>query len=256
MSFDNSYLQILTKIIYRLRFCFYFLFLLPSLSVAQQALFNATYPERLEPLFERYNASIGEGAAIYNGPEYEGNDLTIAGNPFYLNKNFVFGSVIYMGYRYDSIVMAYDCFRDELILAYPLANEFFAIVPVKSRIDAFRIHGHEFVQIREADKYPGITETGFFDVIYSGEHRILARREKIAARYVTGNYLQRFEPDDYYYIRKDGVYHRVQRRAGLLNLFKENKRELKRFIRQSNYDFKDGTDAFLRSVGSYLDELR
>jgi hypothetical protein len=239
-----------------LRFCVFCLFLLPSLSVAQQALFNATYPERLEPLFERYNASIGEGAAIYNGPEYEGNDLTIAGNPFFLSKNFVYGSVIYMGFRYDSIVMAYDCFRDELILAYPMVNEFFAIVPVKSRIDAFQIHAHEFVQIRDENKYPGIEETGFFDVVYNGEHRILARREKRAASYVTGNYLQRFEPDDYYYIRKDGIYHKVQGRRGLLNLFKDHKRELRRFIRQSNYDFKDGTDALLREAGAYLDELR
>ncbi|MEJ2005844.1 MAG: hypothetical protein P8X57_13005 [Cyclobacteriaceae bacterium] len=215
-----------------------------------------TYPQRLRPLFETYSTSIGEGAAIYNGPEYRGNDLSIAGDPYYLTKSFAYGSVIYMGYQYDSLVMAYDSNIDQLVLAYPNTEGFFAIVPVKSRIDAFRIHGHTFVHIRDTEKFPGIAEAGYYDVLFDGEHRILARRQKVASDYREGDYLYRYETNDRYYIRINGEYRIIRGRRGLLSLFSDQKRELRRFIRQSRYDFKDDPDNLMRVLGPYLDELR
>jgi len=238
-----------------LRYFILLLLLLPFCSFAQHASFNKTYPERLQPLFVEYSQAIGQGAAIYNGPEYAGSDPSIAGHSFYQSKAFTYGSALYLGYQYDSLVVAYDIEDDQLVLAYPSKNDFFAIVPVKSRIDAFRIHGHTFIHIRDVSQMPGLNTAGYYDLIHDGNHRIIAQRKKRAVPYRQGDYLYRYEVNDTYYILQKGKYRTIRGRRGLLNIFKEHKRELRREIRRTGLDFKTETDVLLQQLGPYLDNL-
>jgi hypothetical protein len=231
------------------RICLLFLLLLPVSGFAQKA----DHDNRYKDLFREYRRSVGTGAAIYNGPEYSGADPTIAGNAFFQDRSYYYGSVEYLEYMYDSLVIAYDVFLDELVLAYPRKDEFFAIIPIKSRINRIYLAGHVFIHHR--DEEPGLNETGFYDLLYDGEHRIVAKRRKKVVPFREGAYLYRYESNDSYYIFKDGSYHAIRGRKGLLNLFKDHKKDLKQFIRNTGLNFDSQTDQLLYSVGPYLDSL-
>ncbi|MCA6073985.1 hypothetical protein [Fulvivirga sedimenti] len=236
--------------------CFFsFLVLLSSSSIGQNLLpVNQTYQDSDIELFNRYSQSVNGGAAIYNGPEYKGADPTIAGHPYFLNKNFQFGSVQYMGYTYDSLIIGYNIVQDQLILVYPRDDAFFAIVPRKDRINYFSLLGHHFVQIK--DLPAGLPDEGFYDVLYDGTTKILARRSKIQAAYQEGNYLFEYKLNDQYFLWKDGRFHTIRTRAALYQLFKEDKREIKKFIRDENIDFKTYPDGYFQKLGPYLDQLQ
>ncbi len=215
---------------------------------------NQTFAAADGQLFEQYSSLVNEGAAIYNGPEYKGGDPTIAGHPYFLNKNFQYGSVQYMGNNYDSLIIGYNVVQDNLILVYPRDDSFFAIVPRKDRINYFTLLGHDFVQIKDPPK--GLPEKGFYDVLYDGQTKILARRRKTTVAYQEGNYLSQYKSTDQYFIRKDGQYHTLRSRSSLYQLFKNEKRDLKKFIRERNIDFKSDPDRYFYVLGPYLDELQ
>ena len=215
---------------------------------------NATYSNADQALFKQYTQAIGNGAAIYNGPEYNGIDPAIAGHPFFLTRNYQFGSATYLGYRYDSLVIAYDIASDQLVLAYPKEKGFFAILPVKSRVSQFELNGHTFVNIEDPKAYNGITESGYYDVLYDGRFKMLARRKKLVLPYREGDYLYRYETNDSYYVWHNNKFKPVRSKSSFLQLFKEQKRDIKQFLRDNRLDFKSNPDNFLRKLGTFLDE--
>ncbi len=58
-----------------------------------------------------------------------------------------------------------------------------------------------------------------------------------------------------YYICRDGVYYPVSGKRSLFNLFKENKNELKRYIKERRLSFGDERERSLIEVVEYCETL-
>ena len=234
------------------------LFFIPILATAQTGKLlpeNQTFASSDAGLFREYSREISGGAAIFNGPQYTPADPSVAGHPFFQSKTYEYGSITYLGQVYDSLVMAYDVSRDQISLVYPTDSSFFAIIPVKQRISHFSIHGHEFVNIQDTDDSPGLNEPGYYDVLFDGDHKIICRRQKEPLPYRQGDYLYRFESKDQYYIRLDGRYRVIRSAKSIYQRFREDRKELKRYVRDNRLNFRTDTDRFLRMIGPKLDEL-
>ena len=90
-------------------------------------------------IFDYYNKTVGQGAAIFKGPKYPGGDATVKGHQFYPARNYNYGSVIYRDYQYDSVILNYDAVTDQLVLVFSEQGEFEAITPDIELISSFMI---------------------------------------------------------------------------------------------------------------------
>ena len=191
---------------------------------------------------------MGRGSAIWNGPEYTGGDPTISGHPNFNSRSYQYGTVIYDGHRYDSLLLAYDIFIDQLVLVFSESGEFFTISPSKNKIELFTIGDHPFIQSAEVKG-----EEGFFELLYDGKTQALAKRTKITTPFREGNFLYKYREVDRYFVRYQGSYVEIGSKGSFLNLYKERKKDFKSYIRQYRLDFGSDPERFLSVMCNYID---
>lgn len=199
-------------------------------------------------LFSDYQNKIGRGAAIWNGPEYTGGDPTISGHPYFQAKGFKYGSIVYKGNHYDSLLLAYDVYLDELVLVFSETGEFFTITPPKKFVDFFTIGSSQFIL---PDSFVG--SEGYVELLYNGTTTAVSKRKKITTPFRQGNFLYKYRESDSYYIFHQGSFVEVGSKGSFLNLFKERKKEFKSYIRKHSLDFGSNPAQFLRVMCNYVD---
>jgi hypothetical protein len=175
------------------------------------------------------------------------------GDPFFNTKKPTYGSVVYQGYYYDSLLLTYDVIQDNLILSYNNLGQFFTVVLNSDKIDSFGLHEHVFDHIKDAT--PGLNNSGFYDVLYDGTSRILVKRRKSTRPANTKGYLFEYIDADRYFVLKNDRYHSVASKAGIYRLFNENKKAIKREMRKVNYTYKSQTDRYLKRVCMLNDRI-
>lgn len=203
-----------------------------------------------------YNTAIGQQSHLYNGPEYEFYDPIIKGNAYVFdNKVFTPGSVRYGAAVYSDIPMLYDLNKDLVVVL--LYNHFTKFSLLSERVPEFRLLNHHFIRINTDSTGKAALATGFYDQLYPGRKiGIIVKRAKSIQTNTGTNAVESFfsETKDYY-VKKEGNYFSFSGKAGLLDIFKDKKKELRQYIKTNNIDFRENFEQAIVDVATYYDHL-
>ncbi|WP_460933318.1 hypothetical protein [Spirosoma humi] len=183
-----------------------------------------------------YERTLYEQAHIYEGNEYIAHDYRIKIHPFYRIDSLQLGTVLYNGVQYKEVQMLYDIVRDELVVQPPGGG--YRLRVRNDYVAAFTLGTHQFSRI-VGDSATGLP-TGYYEVLSPGKTKALSHRVKTVHEDISsGSYRAEYVPKDRFYVLKEGVYHEVKSKRSLLNLFPDQAKNLRKYIRANKLKFTD-----------------
>lgn len=209
----------------------------------QSAVFNA---------LAFYQQSSGDQSRLLNGREYKPYRISFSsGHPFFFSDKFTAGSIIYEDGFYDNVQLLYDEIKGMVIAETGVSVEL-----ITERIREFTIAGHFFTRLA-ADSAVGKPANGFYERLYNGKIEIYKRNRKTLSEDVsdTEGVQGVVSTKTYYYIRKAGQYFSFKNKSSLLDLLRDKKSELQKFIKSNALDYKHDTDNTIVKIAGYYDQL-
>jgi hypothetical protein len=236
----------------RIRFLIYPLLFCCIFSIRVQA---QTLSGTIDDFSKGYLSSAGSNAALFNGEiqaplpggveslylrQRGSGERDEAGRELFprqvsLNESFGVGDILYDGVKYVGVRMRLDLYRD-ILMASP-GDSFIGAILDPSRLGYADLRGYRIIYISADEPPPYNTDfrPGYYLVLHDGPHEIL-RKERLEFNLSNYEFTGR---TIYYYVEKDGAFHRVRARKGsLLSLLRDRRSELDRFIRAEGIDFR------------------
>lgn len=202
-----------------------------------------------------YQSATRYSPHLYNGPRYHIYDSRSKEHQFFESEDWQAGSVYYDGQRYRNISLLFDIFKGYVVVRHPERS---GLVQLQSeRIGEFTIADNRFVRIEKNEEKGVDIPTGFYQLLYDGKTRVLARRVKERQEQIENNKITvYFPPKNFFYIKKDGVYHIIRSKKAALSLFSEHKSTLRKSLRENRINFRKSRDLALIQMATQYDKLR
>lgn len=220
---------------------------------AQQQESDTASKQGYNHIYQLYMNQIGGAALLYKGAEYEGSYPLIAGTPFSGDGGFRNGSLCYEDVLYESIPIAYDLVRNEVLIK---GFQTFTIKLDKGKVCGFVADGHRYVHLFNSTNAADELPDDFYEVLYEGKVRAYAKHAKQIVRALHADAQDRFVEQVSYFVWKQGQYHRIDREKDLLNLFPEDKSKLKAFWKERHLNFGKAPGAFIQQTLSYWNQIK
>jgi hypothetical protein len=198
-----------------------------------------------------FYSSINDNAGLYNGTEYIMYDPRIKGDPYFLAADLQTGDILYNGTLYKNIRMLY-----ELTTGYVVVREFDQGVLMNlltEKVGYFTLLNHVFIHL-VPDSTNKIISNGFYDRIYNGSTTIYVRRQKTVFD-DQNNFEKSFIENDHYFIYKNNTFYAVSDKGSVLNVFKDRKKDIAKYLRQNNIKYKDNAEYAMVKMAEYYDKL-
>lgn len=197
-------------------------------------------------LFDEYLREAGDRAEMFVGKMETGYASTVFINhPYWLSDEFLVGEVRYKGMLYKNVLLRYDAFLNQLVVKTPekQANVY---IPMHA-VEGFTIGGLVYA------KHDG----EFMAVHYDGSQMELLEqmRVKMKENMNHENLQYEFKRNVNYYLLNDGRMYEVTNMRSVLKLYPGLEKELKRFSRMNNLNFKENRQSSLVLLVKYADEL-
>jgi hypothetical protein len=235
--------------------CYFFLFCSGNLFSQSPGMDNSFYSKALKNSIAVYHQSFGNQSAIYNGPLYNGYAFQFKeGQPCFYSKDVTWGSIIYDGILYDSIVMKYDEIADALIVV----NGADQIQLWNEKVDGFHLYDADFTQPQKDSNVSGLVFKGFYNLLYNGKISLLQKQIKVIREVINSSAeLLRFvDTKDYYYIKKNGTYYSITSSKNFYKILGDHKTEVKQFVRANKLSFRKDRQNMLIKATAYYDSLK
>jgi len=201
-----------------------------------------------------YDSATVESQHLYNGPQYFIYDSPAEEHQFYLSEEWTSGSVWYDGQLFREVPLLYDIVKDQLVARYK--HGFGNVALQSQKVGYFTLPGHTFIRV-EADtaKIEGL-RTGFYDQLYDGKTRIVARRVKERQQDLSERkVIIKFPEKDVFYLYQAGLYHPIHSKKSVLAFMEDQKRPLKKYLREQTLSFRYNREAAILGMAAYYDQL-
>ena len=208
--------------------------------------------------YERYMQESGSNSVLFRGSSPLLYSFKYTGTFFAYSPIFEKGELRYNGKNYHNVEMNLNSHLDELYVKF---NGSAIVVTLNDDLtENFNIGNRFFVNLKGDDKQ-GSPTPGFYQVLYRGNDVLYKKikktyQEQITQSYTEGanNKLERyFKTSETYYLLKGNSYFIIKNRLTLMNLYKNEKRELGRFVRESNLNFYDFKDESYVSIMNFVE---
>lgn len=199
-----------------------------------------------------YDRATYRQAMLYEGNEYVTHNHRIKIHPFFVTDSLQIGTILYSGAFYKDVAMLYDIVRDEV--AIQRSGTPYRIRLHSERISSFSLGNHQFARL-VGDSTAGV-RTGFYQLLYDGSVKALARRIKTIHEDISsGQYKADFVEEDRYFVLKNGTYYPVKSKRALLRLFPEQASALQKYLRANRIKFKQQREEAITAVVRQYDHL-
>lgn len=230
-------------------------FLLSTRIAAQSAADDSMlYKKAVYHVISLYHQAIGEQSGLFNGSQYGRYPFLFAagGYPFFKEDKPGTGSVIYDGILYEQVELQYDEVQEALIMQDSIRR----IQLLNKKIAGFTLFDNTFIHIVKDSTAEPLVRTGFYNLLYKGNISLLKREEKVIREDVsTGELLRFIDLNVYYYIQKNNSFYSIKKKASILDIFKDRKKDIRQYIRKNKLRYRDDRDNMLIKVTAYYDQL-
>lgn len=204
---------------------------------------------------ELYRKALGPQSPIYNGSRYAAPKQTFEQHPYFFSEDWLTGTVRYDGESFSEVPLMFDLLSDAVITEHLPSGHSIQLVPGK--LEKFSIAGHSFEKIINDSVSNSLPRTGFYDVLYAGNTKVIASRqkflrEKIEVRVITVTYEER----NRYFMFKDGIFFPVRSKGSVLKLLDNRRQELKRFLKREKIIFSDNRELALKRLAEHYDNVK
>ena len=233
-----------------------FLFLLPSLTAFPQPIQDTTFlVKAIQNSINAYRQSIGSQAKINNGSKYLPPKETDDHHPYFLSEDWLVGNVVYDEEQFDNVPLMFDILHSRLVTEHSSSGH--AIQLIVDKLDQFTIAGHTFEKIDNASVNGSLPNTDFYDILYSGPTRIIAKRQKILREKIESNEIETLYEERFrYFLFKNGVFFQVKNKSTVLKILEDQKQPLKKFLKDNHIIFSADRESALRRMAEFYDNAK
>lgn len=200
-----------------------------------------------QPLFEEFQKVAGDYAALYtNKVEVGYSPYMYANHPYWDTDEFQKGAVCYSGVLYTGLELRYDTYKKQLVVITPEKR---ILLQVDMRKVGYFIMG---------DKKFVPHEDNFAALLYDTPQMRLTQYIscKMGTPVEKGRFsYYRFNKPSRFVLSKDNTEYVITSRSGFLKLFPAYKKQLKKYSREQQLDFKAYRAEALTALTEYADSL-
>ncbi len=175
-----------------------------------------------------FDKTIGQdNSGVFKGISYVEKYMVIGDrHKFFMQPNFVKGSVKYEGQDYYDLDLKYDVFADELIVRHPGIIGSPLVQLFKERISRFQIEGHHFIRV--VDKTSNSDISGFVEVIREGRNLAFYKKHKksILKKSAEGVVYYQFKDRWQYFIGHNAGFFKIKTIKDINTLFPDYRKQL------------------------------
>jgi hypothetical protein len=233
-------------------FCYLISFSLCLVSAYAQQKTDTTFlSASKKKIVSFYTASIRDQSRLYNGSDYVIYIPEKEEHPYFMQDDWTTGSVIYEHLLYEGVALLYDVHQDQVITEHNRGN---SIRLVPEKIQGFTLFDHTFVRLTQ-DNDSKISE-GFYDQLYNGKSKVYAKyfkeyNETLSVKEV----IPRFDERVRYYLVKGENFNVVKSKSSVIQIFEDQKQDVKNFIRKNNIRFKSNRALAIVQITEFYDTL-
>lgn len=212
-------------------------------------------------VYKWFDSVVGIGnTGLFNGYSYVHKYRTLKGNnEFYLNLDFLKGSIKYDNEFYFDIEMKYDVFHDEVIVKLPSDYTFDYLRLIKEKVKSFTLKNAQFIYFSENDlkDFPQI-KTGFYEMLYQSDMvDLFVKHSKNRFENFDRDFLyNQFKEHENYYIVYKKQWYLLKSKIDIIDIFVNNKSDIKNFYRANRKLKKQNYPEFLKRLFGYISNLR
>ncbi|MDR0231120.1 MAG: hypothetical protein LBI82_03260 [Dysgonamonadaceae bacterium] len=201
-----------------------------------------------------YLQQVGEYAEIYNGKmEKNYNMVQYANLPYYINSDFTETSIVYKKNHYPNQKARLDLFREQLVVM-PKGTQY-AVEICSSDVESVYMYGKTFVWL--APPKENKLKTGYYIHLAEGEKMQLFCKVSYSLwqKLQQNGAVSYFEPETRYYLRYDNRYYPIKNQSSFSKLFPRYKKQINKFAKDHQLNFKRLADNSFVSLAGYCEEL-
>lgn len=216
----------------------------------------AVQQQKLAQVYAREHGNMGQ--LIY-GKVHEDYYSSAKGSPFWLSAEWTVGSLQTTQLYYPELLLRYDAHLDALVFAADMINQTFIWVN-EDEVESFWIQGKQFDYLGRGEEQTfleaaGLT-TGYAELMYKGESKLYARREKRFQKYRDDyEYSGEFDEKSVYVLQKNQSFRIIKGRKDLIEFAGDHETEMEQYMEERGIQFRSMTDDQLVQLIAYYDSL-
>lgn len=230
-------------------------FILPTEVLCQAAQSDTLFlSHAIRNIEDLYAQSIGVESHLYNGVLYKEYNAHTSdeGIPYFRTEDWQDGSVFYDGELYEDVPMIYDLVQEKIVIEHGYGG--IKLELINEKIKYFTLSGHTFVRL-VADSSRSPIRTGFYDLLYDGKAKCLAKLQKTYnEEIVSRELLIKFRENNRYFIVLNGRYYQVKGKSSILSVLEDRAADIRKFIRKNKIKFKGDRGQAIAKVVRYYDQ--
>jgi hypothetical protein len=198
-----------------------------------------------------YTKSMNGQSNLNKGTEYPVYEALEPNEHAYFGSDeWITGSISYAGEVYENVPMQFDLFREKVVVEHSITHIMMELINVN--IKWFTLGDHRFVNMRTDNN----KREGFYELLYDGKVKALAKHEKTLQKHVRNNKVTYFfSARTLYYIFKEGSFYPVSSRGSALDALSEKESELKQFLSREKINFKKDRRAALARMAEFYNSI-
>lgn len=219
--------------------------LFEQLSFCQQgtAPFSLTYSNPQNSFMD----SVDVNDPLFNGMQHSGYLPSIEGIAYYKTSDWQNGSIIYRDIFYPHVQLKYNLVEDQVIVRHP--NGYTMVALFTPRIQSFTFQDYRFVYLDDSSLH---IPRGIYHVVIKGPISLYIKHSKFIEEKVGQTQIERkFLEKDLYYAVKDGTFYPINKQQNLLELVKEQRGEIRSYLRSKKIKFKRNQAAAIPEIIQY-----
>jgi hypothetical protein len=232
-------------------FCL-FLSLFASVSYAQRPTDTGAAAQPVTAIQSYIRSRLGADSRLFNGREYIRNGTPAKGFPYFEWDTLRPGYLDYDGISYD-IPLEYDLAQDQLVIRDYADNILIGLVTEKAR--HFSVGSYHFRYIAAGTAQ--LPDPGFYQELYYGSQvTLLARRRKNLVFPTTRDEQAQYVQINSYFVLLNGSSYKIDSEKDLLDILRDKKGELKKYIRKNRLSFKRHMEGSLIQTIAYYQQIK
>lgn len=197
---------------------------------------------------------VNTRAPLYNGSAYIKYWNKVIGHPYFNSDQFKSADINYQNFLYRNIPLKYDLMKNQLVILN--ASKEFEMAIINNYVSEFKIDNHFFIKINHDSIHVYNPGQGFYELLYNGNSSVIAKYfKRVEASLKAEDNTSSFIEYDKYFVFANNEYYEVEKISNYFNLHKDQKGQLKKYMRKEKLNYSKDPAKALVSLAAYFDAI-